>query len=65
MFIPYLATTLHPLYQMTWDWTDTGEVASQDLKRVIEQVQALQFIDPALPFTLTVSVEVVGLGRGL
>lgn len=50
---------------MTWDWTDTGEVASQDLKRVIEQVQALQFIDPALPFTLTVSVEVVGLGRGL
>jgi hypothetical protein len=65
-FLPDLATTLHPLYQLLekgykWKWTDACEKAFNECKLLVLSTRVLKHYDPALPVRLACDTSPYGI----
>ena len=66
-FLPYLASVLHPLYQLLkqnakFIWTETAQKAFQNVKEMITSDIVLTHYDPDLPVKLACDSSSYGLG---
>jgi len=69
-FLPNLASTLHPLYQLLekgrpWNWTSLCEEAFQECKKLVTSDQVLTHYDPGLPVRLACDASPYGIGAVL
>jgi len=69
-FLPNLASTLHPLYQLlekgrSWNWTSSCEQAFQECKKLVTSDQVLTHYDPGLPVRLACDASPYGIGAVL
>ena len=69
-FLPQLATTLAPLYELltkqsTWHWTNRQRKAFQNAKEALASSQVLAHFDPSLEVELSCDASPYGLGAVL